>query len=517
MRTTLIASAISLGGRGWAAGLGLSGRLHRDQGGTISILTVFAVLLLTMLLGMVMNVGRHADGKIRMQNAADAAAYSGGVVMARGMNTLAFTNHLLCDVFAVTAFMREARDRNAEPYVPGILAAWARIGPVLAGSGFPKFERLGRAITEKVPLEQQAVTTYSQWAAAASERILPLMEYILQGDLVELDEQGQPVGPDPLGGLIPQFQRAVVQAIPDIAQMATMETARRNGWRSHGRGPMLGALWQTSSAMPVGSYSGNFARTVVDPVDLTEPETYRDAARRDRRRECVRYLARLNRDAMYFFDHRAKMCQFGGLWRVFTCGYLNQLLEEYRWSNLPHLIRSEDCPVCSPREDDDSHNSYLAESFTLLGVVYWQQLPERLPGLFWNPAASHRAGDYDAVAYAEVRLFAPRLRLVWRYHDPHRSYPIGGVPGEFPDLPPDDGPEDPDAEGYWFVGHQCCMSQWWDLWNQHWTAQLVPATQPNLATILQTVPPLPEFGGAWFDLPDLGALDSQSITQISPH
>ena len=61
---------------------------------------------------MVMNVGRHVDGKLRMQNAADSAAYSGGVVLARGMNTLAFTNHLLCDVFAVTAILREARDRE---------------------------------------------------------------------------------------------------------------------------------------------------------------------------------------------------------------------------------------------------------------------------------------------------------------------------------------------------------------------------------------------------------------------
>ncbi|MCE9555866.1 MAG: Tad domain-containing protein, partial [Planctomycetes bacterium] len=85
--------------------------LHRDEGGTISILSVFAVLLMAMLLGMVMNVGREVNNKVQMQNAADAATYSGGVVMSRGMNTLAFTNHLLCDTFALTAFMREARDR----------------------------------------------------------------------------------------------------------------------------------------------------------------------------------------------------------------------------------------------------------------------------------------------------------------------------------------------------------------------------------------------------------------------
>ena len=42
-------------------------RLHRDERGSISIVSVFAVLFLAMLLGMVMNVGRHVDGKIRIR------------------------------------------------------------------------------------------------------------------------------------------------------------------------------------------------------------------------------------------------------------------------------------------------------------------------------------------------------------------------------------------------------------------------------------------------------------------
>ena len=102
----------------------LPARLHRDQRGTISIVSVFTTLLLIMLLGMVMNAGRQVDGKIRMQNAADAATYTGGVVLSRAMNTLAFTNHLLCDVFAMTAWMREARDQNsasfAAPHPAGV-------------------------------------------------------------------------------------------------------------------------------------------------------------------------------------------------------------------------------------------------------------------------------------------------------------------------------------------------------------------------------------------------------------
>ncbi|MBC7353072.1 MAG: hypothetical protein H5U08_11990, partial [Thermogutta sp.] len=78
-------------------------RLPRDDSGAMSVVAVFAVLLLTILLGMVMNVGRAVDHKVRLQNAADAVAYSGGVVIARGMNALAFSNHLLCDIFALTA------------------------------------------------------------------------------------------------------------------------------------------------------------------------------------------------------------------------------------------------------------------------------------------------------------------------------------------------------------------------------------------------------------------------------
>ena len=93
-------------------------RVHSDQRGTISIVSVFALLMFTMLLVMIVNVGTHFDDKLKMQNAADASTYSGGVVLARGMNGLAFTNHLISDVFAMTAFLREARDRNAEPLVP---------------------------------------------------------------------------------------------------------------------------------------------------------------------------------------------------------------------------------------------------------------------------------------------------------------------------------------------------------------------------------------------------------------
>src|SRR5438067_1692959 len=141
--------------------------LHRDERGSISLATVFALLLLTFLLGMVLNVGRQVDSKVKMQNAADAATYSGGVVLARGMNSLAFSNHLMCEMFALTAIMREARDQHVPPLIPEILAAWDQMAPNLAKAPnsppLDKFQRAGNAIPQKTPLEQEMVRAYSAW------------------------------------------------------------------------------------------------------------------------------------------------------------------------------------------------------------------------------------------------------------------------------------------------------------------------------------------------------------------
>ncbi|NQU26476.1 MAG: Tad domain-containing protein [Candidatus Nealsonbacteria bacterium] len=454
-------------------------------------MSVFALMVLTMLLGMVMNVGRQVDGKIRMQNSADAAAYSGGVVLARGMNTLAFTNHLLCDVFSMTAFMREARDRNAQSFTPDILAAWSNVGSVFSSSGFPKFSALGPAIQQKVPMEQQLVDTYSDWAAASSERILPVMEAILAEEM------------------IPQYQQAVVLAFPDVAQAAVREVSRRNGQPDRGREQMTAALWR-SSGQPVGGDYEMFdpSLPVVDPVYGMMPnqEEYLSKSRKQRRDYSYRYLRAWNRQAMYIFDREAKMSQFGTLWRSFTSGQLKKLLDEYPYTNLPFMIRTERADMADP-------NWHLDRFFTFVAVTYWKNVPERMPGVFENPTQS------DSQAYAAVRLFIPRSRLIWIWHRPggSSSPPIGGVPGDFPPLPGMDttGSSAPRGPGAWLVGRQGVPTQW-DLLNQHWTCQLVPATQSSLCDILQTQPP-PGDGNEDFVLPNLGGIDSEDIGRISPH
>jgi hypothetical protein len=482
----------------FAAVLGFPRRLHRDERGTISIISVFAVMLLTMLLGMIINVGRQIDGKIKMQNAADASAYSGGVVLARGMNTLAFTNHLLSDVFAMTAFMREARDRNSEKYVPEILAAWAKIGPIFQDggrrSGYTKFAILGAAITQKVPREQELVRSFNVWAAACSEFTLPLMEGILQEEL------------------IPQFQRAVVVSTPQLAQIATAEVARRHGLSSPARGQLQCVLWRTAID-PVGGGSESARRTlpVVDPImDMTAEQAQYQSTARHRRDELAHaYLRDWNDQVLRFFDYEAKMCQFAGLWRGFTCGYLDELLtKEYPDRNLPHVIRTEGSEIVDT-------NRELEQDFMFLGVAYWPHLKETMPGLFRNPT------DGDAMAFSQIMLFAPAPRLAWaRYsHSGVSGLPIGGVPGEFPELPSDSepvAPPAPDDGGHWVVVRQSRPGQW-NLWSQTWTVKLVPANFDGLATLLQTPPPATAAGAARPRLPNLGGVNSRELGWINHH
>ncbi|MCX7428053.1 MAG: pilus assembly protein TadG-related protein [Planctomycetia bacterium] len=274
-----------------------------------------------------------------------------------------------------------------------------------------------------------------------------------------------------------------------------------------GRGPMLGVLWR-SSVVPVGAASDAMDRTlpVVDPVwDLLPNQAqYLDLARRQRRDGAVRYLQHWNDVAMVMFDREAKMCQFSRLWRHFTCAALNQLLDEYATSNLPFLIRTEG-------DDIVNGNQHLDQYFSFASVVYWAKTPQMLPGLFRDPI------DGDALTYAQVRLFVPRRRIVWHWYDPTPTDPIAGnIGGHDVPLPPPDNPIAPvdNGPGRWVLAREPGISEEWNLLNQHWTVQLVPATMPTLAEILQTVPPVP---GGSVRLPSLGGLTTEDINRISPH
>jgi hypothetical protein len=437
---------------------GLPTKLHHDQSGSISIVSVFAVIFLAMVFGMVMNIGRHADRKVKMQHAADAATYSGGVVLARSMNTMVFTNHLLADVFALTAYLREARDQTTEPMAEQVLQAWETMAPTFQDAPLTKFSNLAIAIPLKTPLERNLISVFGNQNAAVAEQLLPVMEDILEFEM------------------IPEFQRALWSASPRLATMGAAEIAALHGPFDAGLSggtDMQCMLWRTDG-MPFGSEAEFEFSTlpVADPIyDTTEFQpVYFMEATGQRSQLAFRYLNQLNNTMLPDLDRVAKMSQFSRLWRGVTCGYLGDLLNEHPDRNLPMQLRRSQLLGLDP-------SAYVEEEYLFVGVTYWNSMPERLPGLFGNPI------NNDDVTFAQFRLFIPRNRLVY---DPTR--PI-------------------DYQVYRLGRHAER-----DLINQSWTVQLVPATTAALPDILQTQP----FNDL-IEVPDLGGINVDDFRRLNTH
>lgn len=513
-------------------------RLHRDERGTVSIMTVFALFMFTILLVKVVNVGRHLDDKLRRQNAADAAAYSGSVVMARGMNTLAFTNHLEAEVFALDAYMRTAvmQNGNGDPavegYTPAILAKWEEVGRVFerfgGQAGYEKFQKLGAAIQQKVPLERDLVRAFTEMSVRHAELTLPVLEYILHaGEADQTGGFGGGADQVPLGGFIPRFQRALVRTTPMMADIAASEIARRHGRAGESLRPngesMSAHLWRTDVYCFLnGNESDPQSRTLpaIDPsltgTDTAVPELrdYHNTAVAQRKALAEHYLEVWIRDwqGKYFSyahgdrnnGHRpgrstAKMSQYTNLWRSFACAHLRVLLEvEYPGTNLPHVIRN--------LPPDEAPNDALERDYRFISVTYWKHVREKFPGLFKNRYG--RDPGFDAQTFAAGAFFIPKRR--------YRCCPWA--------TPYYVRVRDPDGTLRWELRWRNHYDGWpgawgpfrnprWDLFNQNWHAKLVPAATDNLAAILQQTPP----GDNNFRAPNFNGTDPGDIHRISKH
>jgi hypothetical protein len=495
-------------------------RLHGDQQGTISILSVVVILLLTMLMGMILNVGEQIDDKIRMQNAADAATYSGGVVVARGMNTVAFTNHLLSEVFALTAYFREGRDRYAESMIPPILDSWEVVGQQLTQSRFQLFRDMQPAISPKIQMEREMVKAFGEMTAVKAKFLLPPLETILG-----LQEEPSPSGngnyateanaqSPSQSHLIPQFQRAVVQATAIAANLVTQEVMKRHlPTRTAQTGTPVCILY-TSDSVPWQDLdpSDPYERIVpaIDPsfegpdylrLRAWEAGIYQAAATKTRRDLAHYYLAEWNRDGAFDlgpFEREslgeggrvsAKMSYFIHLWRGFTCGKLNQLLDiEFPTTNLPHMLRM---PM-----QGEQQQQYLEREFRFSAIIYRRQRQQSMPGMYRVPNTG------DATAFARVSVFVPRPRYQW-------------------------GPPCPvwACAGYdWFGVLRCnfhCFdtnrSGWstdWSLFNQNWAAKIVPTSPENSLTMLAINPQQIAPG---VNPPQVGSMTIQDFKAVNTH
>ncbi len=522
--------------------------LHRDERGTISILSVITIFALMIVLGMVINAGRQVDEKVRLQNAADAAAYSGGAVIARGMNALAFSNHVHSEIFGLVAFARTCRkmgprrDPTALNFENAILDAWNQVGQNFAASSFPKFAALGPAIQKKVPLEKELVKNFLELGELYADLVLPPLEAVLRGRRIEA------------------FQHAVVLTTPQTAQLAAAEIARMHGnmtstgkvsglEKLHGRQPLSAILWRTN-AVPVslGIENDPLQRTL--PVFNPSPSSpdgqasppdpiYVELARCQRRRWAFaasqpwmqRLLDPFYRGIPNPGPGGATSAKMSAMWWVasaFHCGELNRLLDiEYRTTNLPYVYRvpnngftsntagfclSEtgvyDCNCLQfgnpdmglpgyvqlmyqnvdPKQNQQQP-AYLEQMHSFVGVVYWPRMQQTSSLYFRYPLAS------DAIAFAQVSVFVPKAL--------YTQFNNGASAG--PDPSASSGQNAGASSGSWgyydqvgnFIPYYDFAPQYierttgkrypiWDLTSQNWMVKLAPATSDNIGAILQS-------------------------------
>ncbi len=80
-------------------------RLHADEDGKITFVSIFTILAMIMFIGLVLNVIVSVHQKIEMQNAADTAAYTANLWRARGMNAITTVNHLMGEQTALLTIL----------------------------------------------------------------------------------------------------------------------------------------------------------------------------------------------------------------------------------------------------------------------------------------------------------------------------------------------------------------------------------------------------------------------------
>jgi len=74
---------------------------HADEGGQISILLVLGMIPLVFMLALIYNTAKQTSQKVQAQGAADAAAVSSSVWVARGMNLMVLNNNAMAEVLSV--------------------------------------------------------------------------------------------------------------------------------------------------------------------------------------------------------------------------------------------------------------------------------------------------------------------------------------------------------------------------------------------------------------------------------
>ncbi|TWU03693.1 Tad domain-containing protein [Neorhodopirellula pilleata] len=74
---------------------------HRNESGTVAFSIPVGLFFFMVFAGLLFNTGATINGKIETQNAADASVYSASVSIARGLNAMTASNHLIGELNAL--------------------------------------------------------------------------------------------------------------------------------------------------------------------------------------------------------------------------------------------------------------------------------------------------------------------------------------------------------------------------------------------------------------------------------
>lgn len=192
---------------------GTSGRsVVADDRGAIMVIGVFMAMLVTGFLYYIVGIGNTLVYRERLQDAADAIAFSGAVVHARGMNIIAMINIVLLILMTIFIAMR-----IVERAVFGLMVACGTLLILVCGEAVPALEAADQVLLRIIDGYSRGVLQPAlQLGHTAQEAVRNTFPGIAQGRVVLATVSGTYRPPADVGLLLPvvPYRRLPVKPIP---------------------------------------------------------------------------------------------------------------------------------------------------------------------------------------------------------------------------------------------------------------------------------------------------------------
>lgn len=220
-------------------------RLTADDSGAIMIVGVFMAMLVTGFLYYIIGIGNTLIYRERMQDAADAIAFSGAVVHARGMNLIALINIIMALLVSILFALRIIQWAL---YGAALLALAAVVTAPLA----PAIYRAGDTVRNIADQYQRAIVEPAlRLGHSAQAAIRVSWPLLAQGRVVTSTLSGTYQPPVTFGLLAPVFNRPL-----PVKAVSIRSTCR------HAAEPIASLLTWPLTLVPGGRIMGLVTRVL---------------------------------------------------------------------------------------------------------------------------------------------------------------------------------------------------------------------------------------------------------------